>query len=188
MLLSGCPGFFTSGDSIASMTISPVSRLAATGQTVTFTASGTTVNGNTSDVTSTATWTSSNSSIATVSAGTVTTIATGTATITAKQDDGSASASLIVTASQLQSIAITPSSPTVSSTQGTQPFTATGTFADGSTQNLTSLVQWTSSNTSVATISSSGVASLITTGTTTITASVTTNSGAVTNSTTLTVD
>ena len=84
MLLAGCSGFFTSGDSIASMTISPGSFVSAAGQTVTLTASGTTVNGDSKDVTSTAKWSSSNASVLTVSGGTVTTVATGTATITAK--------------------------------------------------------------------------------------------------------
>src|SRR5262249_30574532 len=130
MLLAGCPGFFSSGDSIASMTVSPVSRLSATGKTIMFTATGTTVNGDSKDVTSSATWTSSNSAIATVSAGTVTTVGVGNANITAKEDDGSATASVIVTASALNSILVTPSSPAVSTSQGTQQFKATGMFAD----------------------------------------------------------
>lgn len=170
------------------MTISPVSRLSATGQTINFTATGTTVNGASKDVTSTAKWTSSNSSVATVSAGVATTVGTGTATISASQDDGSATASLIVTASTLSSIAITPSSPTVTlSQQNTQQFKATGTFADGSTQDLTTVVQWTSGTTSVATINNNGLASLVATGTSQITATVTTSSGTVTANTTLTV-
>jgi hypothetical protein len=191
MLLAGCSGFFSSGDSIATLAISPVSRLAAVGDSINFTATGTTVNGDSKDVTATAKWTSSNSATATVSAGVATAVAVGNASITASQDNGSATASVIVTSSTLISIAITPTSPTVSSSQGTQQFTATGTFQDGTTQNLTSQVQWSSSNTSVATINSAGLASLLISGSgqsTTITASVTTSSGAVTNQTTLTVD
>jgi len=186
-LVSGCNGFFTSGDSIASITISPTSRLAASGKTITFTANGTTVNGAAKDVTSTATWKTTNSAVATVSAGAVTTVSAGTASITATQDSETGTANLIVTASTLSSIGLSPSSPSVLQTQLTQQFMATGTFADSSTKDLTSIVQWTSSSTNVATINSSGVATLIASGQTTITATVTTDSGVVTGTTTLTV-
>ena len=46
----------------------------------------------------------------------------------------------------LTSIAVTPANPTVT-VGGTQQFTATGKYSDGSTQNLTSQVTWASSNT-----------------------------------------
>src|SRR5437870_180742 len=44
----------------------------------------------------------------------------------------------------LTSIAITPVAPTILS-GATQQFTATGTYSDGSTQNITSQAGWTSS-------------------------------------------
>ena len=49
--------------------------------------------------------------------------------------------------------------------------TATGTFSDNSTQDITTSVTWSSATTSVATISSRGLATALTTGTTTIRAS-----------------
>ena len=191
ILGAGCGDFFTSGDSIASLAISPISYLMPIGQTVTYTATGTTVNGKTQDVTSTAKWSSSNTAVATVSnVGVATAVAKGTATITATSGNGSSTASLIVSTSPLQTISISPTNPTVPQTQGTQQFTATGTFQDGSTQVLTNVVQWTSSSTSVATINSNGLATLVTGGgaQTTITASVTTTSGAITGTTNLTVN
>ena len=176
-LIAGCNNFFTSGDSVTTLTLSPVSRLAAVGDTVNYTASGTTVNGDTKDITSTATWTSSAPNVATIdSTGKATAVAAGTTTITAKQDDGSNTGSLLVASTDLTSIAVTPSSPTVALSTGTQQFKATGTFSDGSTQDLSSFVQWTSGTTSVATISKTGLASLLTAGSTQITASVTTGS------------
>ena len=187
-LIVGCNDFFTSGDSITSLTISPVSRLAAVGDTINYTATGTTVNGDTKDITSSATWTSSDTSKATIdSSGQATAVAAGTTTISAKQDDGSATGSLLVTATQLSTITVTPTDPSVSLTTGTQQFTATGNFSDGSTQNLSNVVQWTSGTTSVATISKTGLATLIATGTSQITASVTTGTGSVSGNTTLTV-
>jgi len=52
----------------------------------------------------------------------------------------------------LQSIAVTPVSPTIAE-GASEAFTATGTFSDGTTQNLTSAVTWSSSNTNVANMS-----------------------------------
>ena len=82
----------------------------------------------------------------------------------------------------LASLAVTPSNASVLP-GGTQQFTATGTFSDGSTQNLTSSVTWTSKNTGVATISGSGLATGVGTGNTTIQAS----SGPISSSTGLSV-
>src|SRR6266478_2744557 len=82
----------------------------------------------------------------------------------------------------LSSIAVTPGNPSIPKGT-TQQFTATGTYSDGSTQNLTSTVAWSSSNTTVATINSTGLATAVGAGSTTIQAS----SGSISGSTTLTV-
>ena len=81
--------------------------------------------------------------------------------------------SLAGTGIQLTSIAVTPSPSTV--TMGSKiQFTATGTYSDSSTQNLTNTATWNSSNTSVATISNTsgtqGQATGLTGGTSNITA------------------
>jgi hypothetical protein len=91
-------------------------------------------------------------------------------------------ATLTVTTSTLQSIAVTPANPTISKGL-TQQFTATGTFSDNSTQNLTGQVTWASATTSVATITSGGLATGVATGTSTISAKL----NGVTGSTVLTV-
>jgi hypothetical protein len=65
----------------------------------------------------------------------------------------------------------------------TEQFTATGTYTDGSTQNLTASVTWASSSTAAATIAAGGLATTVAAGTTTISAT----SGGVTGNTTLTV-
>ena len=82
----------------------------------------------------------------------------------------------------LWSIAMTPATPTIS-TGTTQLFTATGTYSNGFTQNLTNQVAWTSSSTSVATINSTGLATAVNPGSTTISATL----GTVVGSTNLTV-
>ena len=81
----------------------------------------------------------------------------------------------------LRSISVTPANSSLLSGLTLQ-FTATGTFSDGSTQNLTSQVTWSASG--IVQISGSGLASAgSSAGTTTITA----RSGSVSGSTLLTV-
>jgi len=70
----------------------------------------------------------------------------------------------------LQSIAVTPSAASVPAGL-TQQFTATGTYSDGTVQDLTRKVAWASSNTGAATITSTGFASARAVGSSTITAS-----------------
>jgi Domain of unknown function (DUF4082)/Bacterial Ig-like domain (group 2)/Putative Ig domain/Bacterial Ig domain len=79
-------------------------------------------------------------------------------------------------------IVVTPANPTIS-TGTTQSFTATSTYSNGVTQNVTSQVAWTSLSPSVATINSTGLATAVNAGSTTISATL----GTVTGSTTLTV-
>ena len=82
----------------------------------------------------------------------------------------------------LTSITVTPANPSIL-TGASQQFTATGTYSDGSTQNITSQATWTSSNTGVATISTAGLATGVSVGDTTISATL----AGVTGSTPLTV-
>jgi uncharacterized protein YjdB len=178
LLGSGCEGFFVSGDALNSMTVTPASVFLKVGETEQFTANGTTVNGDSKDVTSTAKWTSSSDSIATVSAGLATAVTAGNATLTASQDGIERTAGVIVNTLGLTTISITPRAPTVTS-GSTVSLTATGTFEDNSTKNLTTQVGWTSSATSIATVNSAGVVTGVSTGTATITASVTTRTGTV---------
>ena len=82
----------------------------------------------------------------------------------------------------LTSITIAPNNPTVA-IGNTQQFTATGTYSDGTIENLTEVVTWASSNTNVATISSVGVATTPALGSSTISATL----NSVNSSTTITV-
>ena len=82
----------------------------------------------------------------------------------------------------LQTISVTPVAPSLR--KGfTLQFTATGAYSDASARNITSSVAWTSSKTSVATISAGGLALGIAPGKSTIKAT----SGSISGSTVLTV-
>ncbi|MFC2004944.1 Ig-like domain-containing protein [Chloroflexota bacterium] len=69
----------------------------------------------------------------------------------------------------LVSMVITPDNPEITSGR-TQQFIATGTYSDNSTADITASANWTSDNTSVATIDAAGLATGIAAGNTTITA------------------
>lgn len=89
---------------------------------------------------------------------------------------------VFVPSATLQSISITPANPIIQ-VGGTQPFTATGTYSNGTTQNITSQVTWSSSNTAAAAVNASGVATGVAGGASTIKATF----GGVNASTSLTV-
>jgi hypothetical protein len=67
------------------------------------------------------------------------------------------------------SITVTPANASIQ-TPATQQFTATGTFSDSSTEDITKSVSWTSSDASKATIQNSGLATGVAAGSATITA------------------
>ena len=152
------------------------------GSTQQFTATGMYSDGSTQNLTDKAIWISSNPAVAVISnTGLVSGVAPGSSTIQAAMGSVAGSTTLTVTAAVLSSIAVTPANPSIS--DGTsQQFTATGTYSDGSTQNLTNLVSWSSSNPADL-ISASGLAAANGVGASTIQA---TSSG-VNGSTTLTV-
>ena len=123
----------------------------------------------------TVTWTSSDESVATVDqSGQVTALSKGNATIRATTNDGSGlSASCIVTVIRLVStIELSQTSITIYNGQ-TETITAT---VYPSTANNTGII-WTSSNTSVAKVSTNGVVTGIAQGSTTITATAKDGSG-----------
>lgn len=143
----------------------------ARGAKVQLSAQGTFTNGKVYDLTTAVRWASANVSVATVSAtGEVTGVSPGTSAITASRDSLSASRNVTVSPASLVGLTVSPGNASIA-TSGTQAFTARGTFSDNTTLDLTTQVAWSSSNTSVATISAAGLASAGAPGTTTITAS-----------------
>ena len=130
---------------------------------------------------------SSNDAIATVSnaAGTrglATSVAQGSATITATFETFSGSSVLTVGPPNLQTIVIDPVTAAVFAGDNRQ-FIATASYADGSSQDVTALAAWAASDVGVATISAAGLATGVDAGTATITATL----GGVTSTATLEV-
>jgi hypothetical protein len=159
---------------VSSIVVNPASASIAKGTTQQFTALGTLVNSAEQDLTPWATWLSSDTTVAMFSTagtkGLVTSVNTGTTVITATYSVISTSATLTVTPATLTSLRTTPVSTAIPLGK-TQQFVATGTFSDTSTQDLTPLVDWRSSDPTVASISPLGLATSLAIGTTDITAS-----------------
>jgi hypothetical protein len=172
---------------IASLTVNvkPVTAIAVTPTTVSiyatdtqqFSATATYIDGSTADVTSTATWASATSSIATVSLGGLATgVAAGTTTISATLSGIAGSAALTVKTKTATSIAVSPSSVSIYSGT-TKQFNAIATYNDGTTATVTSTATWTSSDTTVSTINASGLAVGVAAGSSTVTATLGTLKG-----------
>jgi 6-phosphogluconolactonase (cycloisomerase 2 family) len=182
LILVGCGG--GSSATLKSIAVTPanptITSLTAMQQ---FTATGTYSDNTTKDLTSQVTWASQTTTVATITAvGLATPVANGTSNITATLGSVSGSTMLTVTLPTLTSIAVTPGNKSISLNL-TQQFTATGTYSDNSTKDLTSQVTWASQTTTVATISAAGLATPVGGGNSKITATL----GTVSGSTTLTV-
>src|SRR5205823_1701913 len=153
---------------VASVDVTPPSASVQAGQTVQLTgtprdAGGTPLSGRT------VTWSSSTPAVATVSSsGLVSGVTPGSATITATSEGKSGTSTITVTPVPVASVEVTPATASV---QGGQTVQLTGTPKDADGAPLSGrTVTWSSSNTAVATVNSSGLVSGVTPGTATITA------------------
>jgi uncharacterized protein YjdB len=129
--------------------ITPAQPILQRGVAQQFQATATYSDGTTGDVTAQATWASSDNAVATVtSSGTgvvVRAVAAGSTTISAVLGTIKGSTTVTVTTPTLLSIALTPTtwSPNVGATQN---FTATGTYSDKTTADVTLSATWSSTN------------------------------------------
>ena len=153
---------------VASVTVSPASASVPVGQAVQLTATPKDANGN--PLTGrTVTWASSNTSVGTVNAsGLVTGVVAGSTTITATSEGQSGTSVVTVTLVPVATVTVSPAPASVQAGQTVQ-LTATPKDANGNT--LTGrTITWGSSNTSVGTVSASGLVTGVVAGSTTITA------------------
>ncbi|HYS21680.1 MAG TPA: Ig-like domain-containing protein, partial [Gemmatimonadales bacterium] len=165
---SGTSTLTVSNVPVASVTVSPATAAAAVGGAATFAA---TLRDSANNILTgrVITWTSGTPTVATVSAtGVATGVAAGSTAITASSEGKSGSATLTVTNVPVASVSVSPPSATIA-VGGTQQLTAT--TKDSAGGNLSGrVVTWASSNTAVATVSSSGLTTGVAAGSATITA------------------
>ncbi len=162
---------------LTGITLSPASAQIATGTAQQFIATGQFNNGTTSDITSQVAWNSTQSAIASVSSspgtqGLVVALTPGSTSISASLGAiGSSPSPVTVSSANLVSISVAPANPTVP-LASSQQLVATGTFDDGTTQNLSGQVTWTTANphSLVARVSATGMVTGLGLGTETVTA------------------
>jgi len=182
-ILTGCGGGSASSSSSSNPTVGLKSiavsgpATAYSGQTgLQYTATGSYDDGSTKNITTTVTW-SSNVNVVTVNTSGVATAVSSTKggvapgathqVVTLTATLGSVKGVLtggLTVSDDLSSIVVTPAGQTVTG-GSSQQYTATGTFQDGTTENIGSDVTWSASPSGTATISSTGLA----TGSSTIT-------------------
>jgi hypothetical protein len=172
---------------LVSISVTPATASILVGAKQAFIATGTYSDGSLGNVSTSAVWTSSDLTKASVLPGGLASgLSAGVSTMTAALASKSGTAQLTVAAiPTLISISVTPGNSSAAM-GATQQFTAIGTYSDASTVNLNSSVNWSSSNVLVATIGNTapkGLASALTTGVTVITAT----QAAISNSTNFTV-
>ena len=178
-LAASCRGFFVK-PTLSSLSVGPATPSIQTGNTnntVQMSAIGTYNDGSTGHPS--VTWSITPTSTATISTnGLVTSVATGTATVTATSNDNptiTGTQTVQVTVGCITSITVTSNNGTTISNGGTTSLTlvAKATTCNGIV-DITSVAQWTSSNTQIATVSAGVVSPTGTTGadgTITVTAS-----------------
>ena len=126
------------------------------GVTEQFSAIGTNTDGSTVDLTSTATWSSSAPGVLSINAaGLATTEAAGATSITAAVAGISGVMSFTVSPAALVSIAVTASQLSLPMGSSGQ-LSATGTYTDKTTRDITGLVTWTSSAPTVVSVNNGG--------------------------------
>lgn len=156
---------------LQSITVTPVTALVEAGQTQQFTATGAFNDGSIQTLTNVS-WTSNNTAVATVDlSGRARGVTGGQATITASRDGVGGSATLTVNPPTLQSIALSPPAARIRVGETAQ-LSVLGTYSDGVVRAVASGVSWSSSDSSLATVSASGLVKAVGVGTVTVIASV----------------
>ena len=134
-------------------------------------AAGTFSDDSVQDITTLATWDSSATDVATIdNTGLAATLAAGTTTISAAWQGIQAITGLSVTGASLTAITISPEEETVARGTTVQ-FEAEGTYSDDTTLDITDMVDWQSSDTSIGVINADGLATGVAPGEAEISAS-----------------
>ncbi|HEY8977506.1 MAG TPA: kelch repeat-containing protein [Burkholderiaceae bacterium] len=155
---------------LTSIAITPTTGTLPLGISQRFTATGTYADGHSADISGAVTWTSSAPAIADIGAATglADALTLGDTTITATSGAVSGTLPLTTIAATVKSIVIAPDS-LLTGIGITRHFTATGTFSDGSTGDVTASATWSTQTPGIATVSN-GAAIGLAAGATSVTA------------------
>ena len=173
--LSGMSGSATlqvqaSTKTVTAISVAPKTASVNVGAQQSFTATATYSDGSSGAISS-VTWSSSAPSIATVTAGGIATgVSAGSTTITAASGAVTGTATLTVNSNVVTALSVTPASVNLS-VGGTVQLAATATYQNGPPGNVSSSATWSSTNSSVATVDSSGLVIAVGQGDATVSAS-----------------
>ena len=154
---------------LASIRVTPGDTAIVRGQTVQYEAEGTYTDGTKKNITSDVDWESFNEDVAPIESGLAVSVGEGKTDITATLDEVKSDPHTLTVAPRLESIVVTSEDTTMVIGQ-TMQFRAEGTYTDGNERDITSLVEWTSSEEEVATVDAAGLVTSIGKGSTKITA------------------
>jgi trimeric autotransporter adhesin len=176
--VSGSTTLNVTSVTLVSIGVTPAAPTIANGTTQQFTATGVYSDNTTQNLTAVVSWHAVNPAVASIttalgSGGLATGVAPGTTELSASLGGVIGSTNLKVTAAVLVSIAITPANASIA--KGTvRQLTATGTYSDNSTQDLTATATWAPTASATATLSNTagsvGKATALSPGTVTVTA------------------
>ena len=170
--VTGNTNLSVSAATLVGISISAASASIPVGDTLQLSAVGTLTDGSTQDLTRSVNWASSAPQVLTVQgAGLVAGMSIGAAGVTAASGGITAATTLNVSAPVLSSITISPAGPTVPLGSSLQ-LTLSGTYSDGSTQDVTQQATWNIDTPTIASITSGGVVSGLQVGTTGVEASI----------------
>lgn len=157
---------------VTQIQITPPSLTLAKGTKGKLTAIATYSDNSTQDVSSQVVWNSSNIGVATINlSGEVSAVSNGSATLTGRVGAVTSNGvSLSVTNASVNQIDLSATASTLAAGTKAQ-LTAVASYSDGSSQNITPLVSWSSSDSDVATVSTSGEVTAVSPGTAVITGS-----------------
>lgn len=141
---------------VTSLSVTPSSAFLASGDTTQLVVTAHFSDNSSATVTTTATYSSSNPSVATVNANGLVTAGTTAGTTTIAIAYAGKTAAVTVTVKTLSHITVAPSTMNLG-LGGTSQITVTAHYSDSTTANVTSGSSFTSNNTNVATVSASGL-------------------------------
>ena len=167
------------GVQLTSITVSPATASLLVGDHQQYLATGIYSDNSQKDLTNSVTWSSPAPTLASVSSsGLATALGAGSAVIQASLGSvtGTSQLTIAVVTVDLTSITVAPPGVFLP-VGGKQQYSATGTYSDGSHQDLTNSATWSSSAPTLASISSSGLATALAPGSAVIQATVGSVSG-----------
>jgi hypothetical protein len=146
---------------LASIAVTPATGTLPLGISQRFVATGTFADGSTADVSGAVTWSSSAPAVADIGAATAlaNALTLGTTTISASSGAIAGTLALNTVAATIQSMVIAPA--TLQTGVGiTRHLVATGTFSDGSTQDVSASATWTANTAGIASVSNGAISGL----------------------------